>query len=120
LAGRAVARRQREAGRRARRAQPRRHASVRARAIRAVREARHAPGTAAIEPLVVVREPWRAHPLAWIHRAEARGIARELGVGMVTMNGLPLGRRLLLRLSDPEMLRVASELARAGVAYLGP
>ena len=68
----------------------------------------------------MVRERWRAHPLAWIHRAEARGIARELGAPLVTLNGLPLGKRLLLRVSDPEMLRVASELGRAGVPYLGP
>jgi len=67
-----------------------------------------------------VRERWRAHPLAWIHRAEAHGLARELGAPLVTLNGLPLGQRLLLRLSDPEMLRVATELGRAGVPYLGP
>ena len=47
-------------------------------------------------------------------------MARELAAPLVTLNGLPLGRRLLLRISDPEMLRVASELARAGVPYLGP
>jgi hypothetical protein len=28
---------------------------------------------------MVVRERWRPHPLAWIHRGEARGIAGELG-----------------------------------------
>lgn len=67
-----------------------------------------------------MRERWGAQPLVWIHRAEARGIARELGAGLVTLNGLPLGRRLLLRLSDPEMLRVARELGRAGIPYFGP
>jgi D-alanine-D-alanine ligase-like ATP-grasp enzyme len=66
-----------------------------------------------------VREPWRAHPLAWIHRAEARGIARELAAPLITWNGSPAGR-LLLRLSDPAMLRVATELTRAGAPYWGP
>jgi hypothetical protein len=32
-----------------------------------------------MKPVVVIREPWRADPLAWIHRGEARAIARELG-----------------------------------------
>ena len=66
-----------------------------------------------------MRERWRAHPLVWIHRAEARGIARELGAPLTTWNGSPTGR-LLLRLSDPAMLRAATELTRAGVAYCGP
>ena len=68
----------------------------------------------------MVREPWRAHPLAWIHRAEAGEIARELGVPLATLGEPALERRPILRLSDPEMLRVAIELTRAGVAYCGP
>ncbi|TMG73838.1 MAG: ATP-grasp domain-containing protein [Betaproteobacteria bacterium] len=68
----------------------------------------------------MVREPWRAHPLAWIHRAEAAEIARELGVPLATLGEPALERRPILRLSDAEMLRVASELTRAGVAYCGP
>jgi len=28
--------------------------------------------------ITLVREAWRSHPLAWIHRSEARGIAGEL------------------------------------------
>ena len=67
-----------------------------------------------------MREPWRAHPLAWIHRAEAAEIARELGVPLATLGEPLLERRPILRLSDPEMLRVASELTREGVAYAGP
>jgi len=27
---------------------------------------------------VVMHDPWRAHPLVWIHRSEARLIAGEL------------------------------------------
>ena len=68
----------------------------------------------------MVREPWRAHPLAWLHRAEARDIAHELGVPLATLGEPFLEQRPLLRLSDPEMLRVASELTREGVAYCGP
>jgi D-alanine-D-alanine ligase-like ATP-grasp enzyme len=68
----------------------------------------------------VVREPWRAHPLAWIHRAEAAEIARELGVPLATLGEPPLERRPILRVSDAEMLRVAGDLTLAGVAYCGP
>lgn len=68
----------------------------------------------------MVREPWRAHPLAWIHRAEAAEIASELGVPLATLGEPPLERRPILRVSDPQMLRLASELTREGVAYCGP
>jgi D-alanine-D-alanine ligase-like ATP-grasp enzyme len=78
---------------------------------------------------VVVIEPWRAHPLAWIHRGEARAIAGELRRAGRTVAevqfrqnavaDLPPGP-LLLRLSDPVMQAAAQALGRAGVAYLGP
>ena len=77
----------------------------------------------------VVIEPWRAHPLAWIHRGEARAIAAELRRAGRTVTevlfrqdavaGLPPGP-LLLRLSDPVMQAAAVALGRAGVPYLGP
>ena len=63
-----------------------------------------------------MREPWRAHPLAWIHRAEAHAIAAELRVPLRTFDG----QGGLLRLSDPVMLRVTETLTRAGIPYLGP
>jgi D-alanine-D-alanine ligase-like ATP-grasp enzyme len=82
------------------------------------------PSTAA-----VVIEPWRPHPLAWIHRGEARAIAGELrragrAVTKVRFHAdavskLPAGP-LLLRVSDPVMQAAAEALGRAGVPYLGP
>ena len=67
--------------------------------------------------LVVVREPWRFDPLAWIHRAEARAIARELQAPLIEYSGaLPAGMPLL-RISDPLMRRVVGELR---VPYRGP
>jgi D-alanine-D-alanine ligase-like ATP-grasp enzyme len=78
---------------------------------------------------VVVIEPWRVHPLAWIHRGEARAIAAELrrtgrAVAEIqfredAVGSLPPGP-LLLRLSDPVMQAAAQAFGRAGVAYLGP
>jgi D-alanine-D-alanine ligase len=78
---------------------------------------------------IVVHDAWRAHPLAWIHRAEAARIARELrraghGVRHAAFEGSAVvdrhaGRRIL-RLSDPVMLRAAEALGSAGVAYIGP
>jgi len=78
---------------------------------------------------VVVIEPWRAHPLAWIHRGEARAIAgelrragrevREVRFRAGAVAELPPGP-LLLRLSDPVMQVAAEALGRAGVPYLGP
>lgn len=51
---------------------------------------------------------------------EARAIARELGAPLATLGSeLPAGP-VLLRLSDPEMLRAADLLTRAGIAYYGP
>ena len=79
--------------------------------------------------VAVVIEPRRAHPLAWIHRGEARAIAAELkgaGHSVTTIPfradrvaDLPPGP-LLLRVSDPAMLAAAQALGRAGVSYLGP
>lgn len=58
--------------------------------------------------------------LASLHRGEARAIARELGAPLATLQAkLPPGP-LLLRLSDPELLRAAELLTRAGIAYYGP
>ena len=77
----------------------------------------------------ILIEPWRAHPLAWIHRGEARAIAGELrraGHAVTEIRfrkdavaDLPPGG-LLLRLSDPVMLVAAQALGRAGIPYLGP
>lgn len=51
---------------------------------------------------------------------EARAIARELGAPLATLAGkLPRGP-VMLRLSDPEMLRTAELLTRAGIPYYGP
>jgi D-alanine-D-alanine ligase-like ATP-grasp enzyme len=66
-----------------------------------------------------VREPWRAHPLAWLHRAEASGVARELGLPLVTYRP-GLQGPLLLRFSDPVMLDVTAKLTRTGTPYVGP
>jgi len=67
--------------------------------------------------IVVVCEPWRLDPLAWIHRAEARAVARELRAPLVPYTGeLPPGCALL-RLSDPFMRRVVAELC---TPYRGP
>jgi D-alanine-D-alanine ligase-like ATP-grasp enzyme len=69
------------------------------------------------DPVVVVREPWRAEPLAWIHRAEARAIARELGAPLAVLGGaLPAGVALL-RLSDPVMRAAVRDSA---TPYRGP
>ena len=79
--------------------------------------------------VTVVREPWRPQPLAWIHRTEARLVSRELQRSGCTadvvrfdagaLSRLPAGP-LLLRLSDPVMLRAAQALERASIAFLGP
>lgn len=79
--------------------------------------------------VTVVYESWRPHPLAWIHRAEARSIARELrrsghAVDLVRLrenavSSLPPGA-LLLRLSDSLMLSAAHALERAAIPFFGP
>jgi len=78
--------------------------------------------------VVVVLEPRRPHPLAWIHRAEARSIVAELrGAGCDVrvelfradaVARLPPG--LLLRVSDPVMLEAAGALTGASIPYIGP
>ena len=79
--------------------------------------------------VTVVRERSRAHPLAWIHRAEARAIAVELraagrDVALVELPvddfaRLPPGP-LLLRLSDPVMLAATRALSDASIPFAGP
>jgi D-alanine-D-alanine ligase-like ATP-grasp enzyme len=79
--------------------------------------------------VTVLREAWRPHPLAWIHRVEAESIGKELrragrAATLVdfredAISGLPSGP-LLLRVSDPVMLYAATRLSRAAVSYLGP
>ena len=64
----------------------------------------------------VLREPWRPHPLAWIHRAEARALAIELDAPLRTFTG----QGGLLRLSDPVMLRAIGRLTATGIPYIGP
>jgi hypothetical protein len=78
--------------------------------------------------VVVVLEPRRPHPLAWIHRAEARSIVAELrGAGCDVrvelfradaLARLPPG--LLLRVSDPVMLETTGALTGASIPYIGP
>jgi D-alanine-D-alanine ligase-like ATP-grasp enzyme len=79
--------------------------------------------------ITVVRESWRLHPLAWIHRAEARSIAEELrraghAVRLIRLQNNLLSdlapSLLLLRVSDPVMLTLVQPLTRAGKFYLGP
>ena len=71
----------------------------------------------------------RAHPLAWIHRVEARSIARELhehghAAKLVAFDpsrvDAPAGEKLLLRLADPVMRIAVQTLGRAALAYCGP
>jgi D-alanine-D-alanine ligase-like ATP-grasp enzyme len=79
--------------------------------------------------VTVFRESWRLHPLAWIHRAEARSIAEELRRAGHTVRLIRLHNNslsdvapslLLLRVSDPVMLVLVQALTRAGKSYLGP
>lgn len=74
-------------------------------------------------------DPWRPSPLAWIHRAEARAIARELRDSGHTVQFIPFREDavatlpeepLLLRASDPLMLAAARALTRAAIPYIGP
>jgi D-alanine-D-alanine ligase-like ATP-grasp enzyme len=77
--------------------------------------------------VTILMERWRAHPLAWIHRAEARSIARELRAAgeqvRIDFFGAGVARgadRLLVRVSDPVMLAATRALSGAGVRYCGP
>jgi D-alanine-D-alanine ligase-like ATP-grasp enzyme len=79
--------------------------------------------------LTVLVEPWRAHPLAWIHRGEAWTIARELRAAGHVVHMRPFRddavgtlptEPLLLRVSDPVMLAAVRALARATIPYIGP
>ncbi len=74
-------------------------------------------------------EPWRAHPLAWIHRGEAWAVARELRATGREVQVLPFRADaigtlppgpLLLRVSDPVMLTAVRALAHAAIPYIGP
>lgn len=79
--------------------------------------------------LTIVCERWRLDPLAWIHRVEARAMAKELEAGGMRVRLACLderarvvlpGERMLLRVSDPRMLTLTRALAAAGIEYLGP
>jgi D-alanine-D-alanine ligase-like ATP-grasp enzyme len=79
--------------------------------------------------ITLLIDPWRPDPLAWIHRAEARAIARELRESGRTVRLLPFREHavatlprgpLVLRVSDPVMLVAARALARAAIPYIGP
>src|SRR5262245_28738256 len=79
--------------------------------------------------LTVVCERWGLDPLTWIHRIEARAVAKELEaagtrVRLARLDGRApdalRGGRLLLRVSDPRMLILTRTLAAAGIDYLGP
>src|SRR5689334_4598154 len=81
------------------------------------------------EMFIVVHDSWRLHPLSWIHRAEARGIARELRRTGHAVRCAAIGRsaiahasagRGILRLSDPVMFEAVEALSSAGVPYIGP
>ncbi len=78
---------------------------------------------------IVLHDAWRLHPLAWIHRSEARRIAWELrrsghvvrrsAFGRSAIADLGAGRRIL-RLSDPVMFEAVETLSLARVPYIGP
>jgi len=77
--------------------------------------------------LIILIDPWRLDLLAWLHRAEARDIVRELRIAGHPVDvrafdprALPHGGRALLRLSDPVMVDAVRALAAAGIAYRGP
>ena len=99
-----------------------------ANATRMLAHSRRSFNVAAGKSLITILvERWRAHPLAWIHRAEARAIGAELRAagkavrfaifedGSTHEHGT-----LLVRVSDAVMLRAADALSRAGIVYCGP
>jgi len=78
---------------------------------------------------IVLHDAWRPHPLAWIHRREARQIARELSRSGHAVRRAAFGRsaiadssagRNVLRLSDPVMFEAVEALSSANVPYIGP
>ncbi|HEY7557760.1 MAG TPA: ATP-grasp domain-containing protein [Candidatus Binatia bacterium] len=79
--------------------------------------------------VTILRESWRPHPLACIHRAEARSFANELrragyAARLVRFRndlvpGLSHGP-LVLRLSDPVMFAAVQTLSRAATPFVGP
>lgn len=79
--------------------------------------------------ITVVHEAWRPHPLAWIHRAEARAVAGELrrvghDVQLVRYQDDSVAKLasepILLRLSDPVMLTAVQALTSARRPFVGP
>lgn len=78
--------------------------------------------------VLVVREGWRLHPLAWIHRAEAQSVVAELRAAGCEVRverfqadaAPPRSALLLLRVSDPVMLEAAQALTAASIPYIGP
>lgn len=79
--------------------------------------------------LVVLHDAWRLHPLAWIHRSEARRIAWELRRSGHAVRRSVFDRpaiadlgagRYILRLSDPVMFEAVEALSSARVPYIGP
>jgi D-alanine-D-alanine ligase-like ATP-grasp enzyme len=79
--------------------------------------------------VTVVYEAWRAHPLAWIHRAEARSLIEELRHAGYAVRAERLHNHAavnslveppLLRLSDPVMRAAVQALTRSRKAYFGP
>lgn len=80
--------------------------------------------------LTVVRERWRPHLLAWIHRAEAQSIVAELREAGCDVRTEPFraadlathraAEPALLRVSDPVMLAAAQALTAAAIPYIGP
>ena len=78
---------------------------------------------------IVLHDAWRLHPLAWIHRREARQIAWELRRSGHAVRRSAFGRsaiadsgagRHILRLSDPVMFEAVEALSSARVPYIGP
>ena len=79
--------------------------------------------------LIVFHDAWRLHPLAWIHRSEARRIAWELRRSGHAVRRSVFVRsaiadlsagRCILRLSDPVMFEAVEALSSAKVPYIGP
>ena len=77
----------------------------------------------------LLREALHPHPLAWIHRDEARAIAAELRCAGHEVNVLRYGADsvknltsdpLLLRLSDPVMFAAVQALTSARLSFIGP